>query len=219
MNILTEWQKLPAAIRDQLPDSLPAAYASALAQLAALGLAVDLDRSAALLLRTIGREIVDARLELRAVSRSESDWLRKPIFVVGGTPQSFAVARASRLAQIRNAYPLDEYRLAKTDPRDAMTGHRADAELAAAVEAAIAADPSTRPEGAPAITARIAPVVLAALDFTPPPRPTPRGADGRRTPAPPAPPAPPAATSAGLPRWVLPVAAAGVLAVLLLRRR
>jgi len=221
MNIIAEWNKLPAIVRDQLPDNLPAAFGSALAQLAALGLAVDAERSASALLTAIARELVNARIESRAVSRSESVWIAKPIFIVGrAAPASFARLRAERLAQIRNAYPLDEYRIARTDPRDAMTAHQADAELGAAVEAAIAADPSTRPESPPAITARIAPVVLAALGFTPPPRPTPRKDDGRTPePTPPAPPAPPAAASSGLPAWVLPAAAVAVVGVLLLRRR
>jgi hypothetical protein len=221
MNIVAEWAKLPAAVRNALPDNLPAAFGSALAQLAALGLAVDAERSIAALLTAANVEATAARIEGRTVSRSESEWMRRPFFIVGrAAPASFAALRAQRLAQIRNAYPLDEYRIARTDPRDAMTGHYADAELGAAVQAAIDASPSTRPESPPAITARIAPVVLAALNFTPPPRPTPRKDDGRTPePTPPAPPAPPAAASSGLPAWVLPAAAVAVVGVLLLRRR
>jgi hypothetical protein len=227
MNIATEWAKLPAFVRAALPDNLPAAFASALAQLKALGLAVDADRSIAALLTAANVETTAARIEGRTVSRSESDWMRMPLFVVGrDAPADFLRLRQIRHAEIRNAQPLVAYKIAEMERTGGgMEAHQADADLGAAVDNALSAQPATQPEAPATLAARIAPVVFAQLGFTPPPpprrkRPLPKQI--KPDPKPPAPeqPAPEQpATSAGLPAWVLPAAAVAVVGVLVLRLR
>jgi hypothetical protein len=221
MNIVTEWAKLPAAVRNALPDNLPAVFASALAQLAALGLAVDGPRSVAALLTAANVETTAARIEGRTVSRSESDWMRMPLFIVGrDAPADFLRLRNGRHAEIRNSQPLVAYKVARTDPRDAMTAHQADADLGAAVDNALAAQPATRPESPATLAARIAPIVFAQLGFTPPPPPRRKRPLPKQTKPDPKQPAPEQpATSTGLPAWALPAAAVAVVGVLLLRRR
>ena len=226
MNVATEYAKLPAAVRNALPDNLPAAFTSALAQLKALGLAVDGPRSVAALLTAANVETTAARIEGRTVSRSESDWMRMPLFVVGrDAPADFLRLRNGRHAEIRNSQPLVAYKVARTDPRDAMTAHQADADLGAAVDNALSAQPATQPEAPATLAARIAPVVFAQLGFTPPPPPRRKRPLPKQTKPDPEQPDPEQpdpeqpATPAGLPAWVLPAAAVAVVGVLLLRLR
>jgi hypothetical protein len=221
MNIVTEWAKLPTVVRDALPDNLPAAFTSALAQLKALGLAVDGPRSVAALLSLAVAEVTAAAAFGSAVSRSESEWMTKPIFVVGrDAPADFMRLRQGRRAEIRNSQPLVAYKIARTDPRNAMTAHQAEADLQAAIDNALSAQPATQPESPATLAARIAPVVFAQLGFTPPPPPRRKRPLPKQTKPDPEQPTPEQpATSAGLPAWVLPAAAVAVVGVLLLRRR
>jgi hypothetical protein len=97
---------LPAAARSSLPDRLAAVFESSIAQLRAAGAAVDARASLSALVAEIARSAAAAALNPFSArpSRSESEWIERPIFVVAGAPpRSFSDVLASVRAAASSA--------------------------------------------------------------------------------------------------------------------
>jgi hypothetical protein len=97
---------LPAAARSSLPDRLAAVFDSSIAQLRAAGAAVDARASLSALVAEIVRDATSRALNPfgASSSRSESQWIERPIFVVSGSPpRSFSAVLASVRAAASSA--------------------------------------------------------------------------------------------------------------------
>jgi len=97
---------LPAAARSSLPDRLAAVFEASIAQLRAAGAAVDARASLSALVAEIVRDFTDRALNPfgSSSSRSESQWIERPIFVVtGAPPRSFSAVLASVRAAASSA--------------------------------------------------------------------------------------------------------------------
>ena len=95
-------QALPAAARGSLPDRLAAVFDSSIQQLRAAGVAIDARASLAALVAEIARDAAARALNPfgGTGSRSESQWIERPIFVA---PPSPPASFSSLLARARNA--------------------------------------------------------------------------------------------------------------------
>jgi hypothetical protein len=93
---------LPAAARSSLPDRLAAVFDSSIAQLRAAGVAIDARASLAALVNEIVRDATARALNPfgGTSSRSESQWIERPIFVA---PPSPPASFSSLLARARSA--------------------------------------------------------------------------------------------------------------------
>jgi hypothetical protein len=93
---------LPAAARGSLPDRLAAVFDSSIQQLRAAGVAIDARASLAALVAEIARDAAARALNPfgGTGSRSESQWIERPIFVA---PPSPPASFSSLLARARNA--------------------------------------------------------------------------------------------------------------------
>jgi len=97
---------LPAAARSSLPDRLAAVFEGSIAQLRAAGAAVDARASLSALVAEIVRDATSRALNPfgSSSSRSESQWIERPIFVVGNSPpRSFSAVLASVRAAASSA--------------------------------------------------------------------------------------------------------------------
>jgi hypothetical protein len=97
---------LPAAARSSLPDRLAAVFDSSIAQLRAAGAAVDARASLSALVAEIARDFTSRALNPfgASSSRSESQWIERPIFVVGNSPpRSFSSVLAAARAAAASA--------------------------------------------------------------------------------------------------------------------
>lgn len=95
-------QALPAAARASLPDRLAAVFDSSISQLRAAGVAIDARASLAALVAEIARDAAARGLNPfgASSSRSESQWIERPIFV---SPPSPPASFSSLLARARSA--------------------------------------------------------------------------------------------------------------------
>ncbi len=95
-------QALPAAARGSLPDRLAAVFDASIAQLRAAGVAIDARASLAALVAEIVRDATARALNPfgGTGSRSESQWIERPIFV---SPPSPPASFSALLARARTA--------------------------------------------------------------------------------------------------------------------
>jgi hypothetical protein len=95
-------QALPAAARASLPDRLAAVFDASIQQLRAAGVAIDARASLAALVAEIVRDATARALNPfgGTGSRSESQWIERPIFVA---PPSPPASFSSLLARARSA--------------------------------------------------------------------------------------------------------------------
>jgi hypothetical protein len=95
-------QALPAAARGSLPDRLAAVFDSSIQQLRAAGVAIDARASLAALVAEIARDAAARALNPfgGTSSRSESQWIERPIFVAPPAPPS---SFSALLARARSA--------------------------------------------------------------------------------------------------------------------
>jgi len=95
-------QALPAAARGSLPDRLAAVFDASIQQLRAAGVAIDARASLAALVAEIARDATARALNPfgGTSSRSESQWIERPIFVA---PPSPPASFSSLLARARSA--------------------------------------------------------------------------------------------------------------------
>jgi hypothetical protein len=93
---------LPAAARASLPDRLAAVFDDAIRQLRAAGVAIDARASLAALVAEIVRDASERAINPFAPtsSRSESEWIERPIFVA---PPSPPASLSALLARARSA--------------------------------------------------------------------------------------------------------------------
>jgi hypothetical protein len=95
-------QALPAAARGSLPDRLAAVFDASIQQLRAAGVAIDARASLAALVAEITRDLAARALNPfgASSSRSESQWIERPIFVAPPSPPS---SFSALLARARSA--------------------------------------------------------------------------------------------------------------------